>query len=100
MSLGVILEHRPTVDQVEVLLLVGNLELAQRLGHQVCNTKAIQFMLLHLVVSSIELGGMFLDSRPPFCEQGLTPVAHKRVITQMLMLMEEDVFFQNVPPLC
>jgi hypothetical protein len=78
MPLGAILERRPTVDQVEVLLLIGCIELAQRLGHQVSDAKATHLMLHHLLVSGVELGGLLLDPRPPFRERGLTPIAQKR----------------------
>jgi hypothetical protein len=61
MHFGAILERHPTIDQVEVLLLVGNLELAQKLSHQVGNAKTIQHTLLHLVVGSLELDGLLLD---------------------------------------
>jgi hypothetical protein len=68
--LGAILERPPTVDQVEVLLLIGHLELAQRLGHQVDDAKTTRLMLLHLLVDGVELGGLLLDPRPPFRERG------------------------------
>jgi hypothetical protein len=80
------------VDQVEVFLVVGNLELAQRLGHQVGNAKAIHLTLFHLIVGGVELGSSFLDPRPPFRERGLTPVAHKRVITQKCVLVQVVVY--------
>jgi hypothetical protein len=59
------------VDQVEFVFLVGNLELAQRLGHQVGNAKATQFKLLHLVVGGIELFGLLLDPHPTFVSEAL-----------------------------
>jgi hypothetical protein len=55
------------------------------------NAKATHLTLLHIIVCGVELGGLFLDQRPPFCEQGLTPVTHKMVIAQILVLVEEVV---------
>jgi hypothetical protein len=85
------------VDKIEVLLLIGHLELAQRLGHQVGNAKATHLTLLRLVLGGIELGGPLLDPRPPFRERGLTPIDHKWVISQILVFMEVVV---DLPPKC
>jgi hypothetical protein len=51
--------------------------------------------LLHIVVGGVELGGLLLDPSTPFCERDLTPVAHNRVIAQILVCMEEVVNLLN-----
>jgi hypothetical protein len=85
------------MDHVEVLHPVGNLEVASRVSNQLGNAKASNFPLLHYVIGGVELGAFLLDELSSFCERGLTPITHERVINQVLALVKVVV---DLPPKC
>jgi hypothetical protein len=62
---------------------------------QVHNDKTTDFSLLYRAIEGAELGALPLDQLPPFCERGLTLITRKRVITQVLLLVQVVV---NLPP--
>jgi hypothetical protein len=57
------------LDHVEVLHLVGDLEVDNSLSHQVGNTNATNFSLLHRVVGGVGLGALLLDKLQPFVRE-------------------------------
>jgi hypothetical protein len=46
---------------VELLVLIGGLELGQSLPHQVSNAKATNLALLHDFISHVEFGAFVLE---------------------------------------
>jgi hypothetical protein len=81
LPLGEILDFRPTMDLGGPLNFGGDLGVAQSMEHQVSNSNATNFPLLHCTIGSVEPGALLLDQHPSFCERAVTPATLKLVIT-------------------
>jgi hypothetical protein len=55
-------------NNVELLVLIGGIELGQSLPHQVSNAKVTNLTLLHDGIRRVELGALLLDG-PPFVSE-------------------------------
>jgi hypothetical protein len=85
----------PNGPYVELLVLIGDLELGQSFKHHIYNTNATYFAVLHDVVGRAELDALLLDERSSFCGRVFIAITLRRMATQMFVLVEA---IENLSP--